>query len=156
MFNAWTSQKASKVHTVSKLAIVLIWNIQSPHEDNISSCERYKISGHNARSSYDSCRFGIGRFRAETTNYEQCLHPSDTFGYRIAHNNLFLTLCVIDKLRKLQVWFYATLSLLLCQYQPRREPWERGCANTFIFLTFKIPLILTIYGHLAGNLNFFN
>ena len=24
MFNAWTSQKASKVHTVSKLAIVLI------------------------------------------------------------------------------------------------------------------------------------
>ena len=29
--------------SVSKLAIVLIWNIQSPHEDNLSSCERYKI-----------------------------------------------------------------------------------------------------------------
>ena len=26
-----------------KLAMVLIWNIQSPHEDNLSSCERYKI-----------------------------------------------------------------------------------------------------------------
>ena len=51
IFIAWTSQKASKVHTVSKLAIVLIWNIQSPHEDNISSCQRYKISQHNARSA---------------------------------------------------------------------------------------------------------
>ena len=41
---AWTSQKASKVHKlVSELAIVPIWNIQSPHEDNLSSCERYKI-----------------------------------------------------------------------------------------------------------------
>ena len=30
-------------------------------------------------------------------------------------------------------------------------------ANTFIVLAFKIPLILTIYGHVApGNLNFFN
>ena len=35
----------------SKLAIVLIWNIQSSHKDNISSCERYKSSGHNARSA---------------------------------------------------------------------------------------------------------
>ena len=51
IFIAWTSQKASKVHTVSKLAIVLIWNIQSPHEDNISSSEKYKSSGHNAHSA---------------------------------------------------------------------------------------------------------
>ena len=31
-----------------------------------------------------------------------------------------------------------------------------SCANTFIVLAFKIPLILTIYGYLAGNLNFSN
>ena len=28
--------------------------------------------------------------------------------------------------------------------------------NTFIVFTFKPPLILTIYGHVAQNLNFFN
>ena len=31
-----------------------------------------------------------------------------------------------------------------------------SCANTFIVLTFKIPLILTLYGHLTGSLNFVN
>ena len=31
-----------------------------------------------------------------------------------------------------------------------------SCANTFIVLAFKISLIVTIYGHLAENLNFFN
>ena len=51
------------------------------------------------RSIYDSCRFDIGRFRAEPANYERCLHPSDTFAYRSAHNNLFLTLRVIHKLQ---------------------------------------------------------
>ena len=34
----------------------------------------------------------IGRFCAELTNYEQCLHPSETFAYCSAHNNSFLTL----------------------------------------------------------------
>ena len=48
---------------------------------------------------YDNCRFDIKRFRAEPTNYEWCLHPSDTFAYRSAHNNLFLTLRVIHKLK---------------------------------------------------------
>ena len=99
-----TSQKASKVQTsVSQLAKVLIWNIQSPHEDNLSSCERCKIITSKAlgtmhaqhfliaeqeRSIYDSCRFDIGRLRSEQTNYERCLHPSDTFAYRSAYNNL--------------------------------------------------------------------
>ena len=31
-----------------------------------------------------------------------------------------------------------------------------SAVNTFIVLSFKTPLILTIYGHVAGNLNFFN
>ena len=35
------------------------------------------------RSTSDSCRFDIGRFRAELTNSERCLHPSDTFGYAV-------------------------------------------------------------------------
>ena len=48
------------------------------------------------RSIYDSCRFDIGRFRAEQTNYERRLHLSDTFAYRSADNNLILTLRVIQ------------------------------------------------------------
>ena len=89
MFIASTSQKASKVHIktpVSKLAIALISNIQSLHitEENLSSwrnVQNHNIRsfGHNARSAlldrgtgaiYDSCRFDIGRFRAEPTNYK--------------------------------------------------------------------------------------
>ena len=64
------------------------------------------------RSIYDSCRFSIGRFRAEPTNYKQCLHPSDTFAYRSAHNNLFLTLRVIQKLKKstILILCYAVLA----------------------------------------------
>ena len=49
------------------------------------------------RLIYDSCRFDIGQFHAEPTNYEPCLHPSDTFAYRSADNNLFLMLRVIHK-----------------------------------------------------------
>ena len=64
------------------------------------------------RSIYDSCRFGIGRFRAEPTNYERCLHPSDIFAYRSAHNNLFLTLRVIHKLKK-QLCSCSTLFLYI-------------------------------------------
>ena len=48
---------------------------------------------------YDNYRFDIERFRAEPTNYERCLHPSYKFAYRRAHNNLFLTLSVIHKLK---------------------------------------------------------
>ena len=48
---------------------------------------------------YDSCRFDIGRFRAEPTYLRKVLYLSDTFAYRSAHNNLFLTLRVIHKLK---------------------------------------------------------
>ena len=87
MFIAWTSQKASKVHKIlsQKLAIALISNIQSLHitEENLSSWEMFKIitsealdTAHSALldrgtgAIYDSCRFDIGRFRAEPTNYK--------------------------------------------------------------------------------------
>ena len=61
-----TSQRASKVRkrlslSVSKLAIVLIWNIQSPHEDNLLPHGRVqnhniKSSEHNARSAHRNDR----------------------------------------------------------------------------------------------------
>ena len=52
------------------------------------------------RSIYDSCHFDIGCFRAEPTNYEWCLHPSDTFAYRSTHNNLFLRLTHNPQVKK--------------------------------------------------------
>ena len=61
---------------------------------------------------YDSCRFDIGRFRAEPTNYERWPHPSDTFAYRSAHNNLLLTLHVIHKL-KMAFYSHANISNLI-------------------------------------------
>ena len=99
VFIAWTNQKASHVPKL----LSQIW-----HEDNLSSCERYKIKtskalgkmhvstswslNGNDRSTTvgpDSCRFDIGRFRAKPTNYERRNeHRSDAFAYRSAHNNL--------------------------------------------------------------------
>ena len=80
-----------RLNESKRLGKVLILNIQSPHEDNLSFCERYNIITSKApgiihaqpfliaereRSIYDSCRFDIGRFRAEPTNYERFLHQS--------------------------------------------------------------------------------
>ena len=57
--------------SVSKLAIVLIWNIQSPHEDNRPvppvKCTKSAHRG-MATITRDSCRSDIGRFRAEPTD----------------------------------------------------------------------------------------
>ena len=83
MFIAWTSQKASKVHKlVSKLAIVLIWNIQSPHEDNRPvppvKCTKSAHRG-TATNTRDSCRSDIGRFRAEPTD----LRKVSTSGWHV-------------------------------------------------------------------------
>ena len=83
MFIAWTSQKASKVHKlVSKLAIVLIWKIQSPHEDNRPvppvKCTKSAHRG-TATNTRDSCRSDIGRFRAEPTD----LRKVSTSGWHI-------------------------------------------------------------------------
>ena len=74
VFIAWTSQKASKVHKrLSKLAIALIWNIQSPHEDNRPVTPvKCTISAHGGTGTiYDSCRFDIGRFRVEPTDSQK-------------------------------------------------------------------------------------
>ena len=72
------------------------------------------------QSIYDSCRFDIGRFRAEPTNYERCLNPSDTLAYRSARNNLFLTRRVIHKLKNGQVHLRA----------PNENTWEKDIKKT--------------------------
>ena len=80
----WTS--------VSKLAIVLIWNIQSPHEDNrpVTPVKCTKSAHRRTGTIYDSCRFDIGHFHVE---------PTDKCAYCSAHSNLFLMLHVIHKLK---------------------------------------------------------
>ena len=54
----------------SKLAIVLIWNIQSPHEDNrpVTPVKCTKSAHRGTGTIYDSCRFDTGRFRVEPTD----------------------------------------------------------------------------------------
>ena len=65
------------------------------------------------RSIYNSSHFDIRRFRAEPTNYERCLHPSDTFAYRSAHNNLFLRLMHNPQVKKF-VAIYRQLFFRFC------------------------------------------
>ena len=132
--------------SVSKLAIVLIWNIQ--RQDKLSSCERYKIITSKAlgtakhfliaereQSIYDSCRFDIGRFRAEPTNYERCLHPSDTSAYRSAHNNLLVT----------GFWDISSQSfgsVRITKLSPRIESCGHGSECLQRFLTGKLSELL--------------
>ena len=72
MFIPWTCQKASKVHKLlsQKLAMVLIWNIQSPHEDNspVTPVKCTKSAHRGTGTIYDSRCFDIGRFRVEPTD----------------------------------------------------------------------------------------
>ena len=92
---ACMSQKASKIHKtfVSKLAIVLISNIQSPHEANLSSHEAV-AQNHNIKiPDYGTGTIDLRQllfwYRAlscELTNYESRLNPSDTFAYCGTHN----------------------------------------------------------------------
>ena len=114
MFITWTSQKLEKfINFCLKVGqsanlnskptwrhIIVLWKVQS---------HNIKSSGHNACSAlldhrtgmiYDSCHFEIGHFCVEPTNYERCLHPSDTFAYRSAHNNLFLRLMHNPQVKK--------------------------------------------------------
>ena len=85
---------------ISKLPIVLIWNIQSLQGNRPVTPLKCTKSAHRGTGMiYDSCRFDIGRFRVEPTDLWKV---STSIGqiciYRSAHNNLFLTLRVIHKL----------------------------------------------------------
>ena len=60
----------------------------------------YKISTSRNGMDLRQLRFDIGRFRAEPTDLRKVSTSEWTFAYRSAHNNLFLTLRVIHKLKK--------------------------------------------------------
>ena len=80
MFIAWTSQKASKVHN-----------------------PLYVQNQHIAIAEWEQSTTVVvlisGAFVWSRLIYERCLHLSDKFAYRSAHNNLFLKLRVIHKLK---------------------------------------------------------
>ena len=71
------------ITSVSKLPIVLIWNIQSPLEDNRPAtpvkCTKSAHGDRGTGTIYDSCRFDIGRFRVEPTD----LRKVSTFEWQI-------------------------------------------------------------------------
>ena len=80
---------------------MLIWNIQSPHEDNrpVTPVKCTKSAHRGTQRSTTVVVLISGAFVRSRLIYERCLHLSDTFAYRSAHNNLFLTLRVIHKLK---------------------------------------------------------
>ena len=94
VFIAWTSQKASKVHKrLSKLAIALIW-IFKVHMKTIVLWllwnAQYQHIAERERSTTVVVLIS-GAFVWSRLIHERCLHVSETFAYRNAHNNLFLT-----------------------------------------------------------------
>ena len=134
MFIAWTSQKASKVHKlVSKLAIVLIWNIQSPHEDNrpVTPVKCTKSAHRGTQRSTTVVVLISGAFVRSRLIYERCLHLGDTFAYCSGHSNLFLTLHVIHKLETLICVRATSLS---------RSPWSSSCGELRECIAQKTPI----------------
>ena len=68
------------------IVLRLLWNVPNKH---IAERERSTIV----------VVLILGAFVWSRLIYERSLHLSDTFAYRSAHNNLFLTLRVIQKLK---------------------------------------------------------
>ena len=102
--------------SVSKLAIVLIWNIQSPHEDNIvlRKLQNHNIesSGHNAHSTLlyhgdvwecsicDTCHFDIGHFCVSRLITDKVSTPErHIYISQCPQQHSFLTLHLIHKLK---------------------------------------------------------
>ena len=102
--------------SVSKLAIVLIWNIQSPHEDNIvlRKLQNHNIesSGHNAHSTLlyhgdvwecsicDTCHFDIRHFCVSWLITNKVSTPErHIYISQCPQQHSFLTLRLIHKLK---------------------------------------------------------
>ena len=71
-------------------------------QSSCDSCEMYKISTSRSRNGNNLRQLSpliSGAFVCSRLIYEKCLHLSDKFAYRSAHNNLFLTPRVIHKLK---------------------------------------------------------
>ena len=94
---AWTSQEASEVHKllsqIAKLKLAMSANLKHSKStwrqlivlwktDKIKTSKalgtmhaRPYLISERERSINDSCRFDVGRFRTEPSNYKRCLHP---------------------------------------------------------------------------------
>ena len=94
----------------SSKTIVLIWNIQSPHEANLYRLMEATKSEHRKlwaqcklSTSLSQGRLGTidpsGNFVRVVDELRKCPHLSDTFVYRSAHSNSFLTLRVIHEFK---------------------------------------------------------
>ena len=95
------------------------------------------------QSIYDSSHFDIGCFRAEPTNYEWCLHPSETFAYRSTHNNLFLRLTHNPQVKKVCHCIYRQLFFAFVLF-----------CFLFVFFFFPVDLLL-YYDKRGGRRGFF-
>jgi len=73
----------------TRIVLWLLWNVQNQH---IADRKR----------STTVVVLIAGAFVGSPLIYESCLHLSDTFACRSAHNNLFLTLRVIHKLKTIR------------------------------------------------------
>ena len=119
---AWTSEKRLKNSSVSKLAIVLIWNISNSTWRQLIVL--WKVQNHNVRSSGHNARsalldrgtgtidlwqllFWHRKFSCDPTKCGRCLHRSDTPAYDSLHNNSFLALRVIHELKRGSGFFRA-------------------------------------------------
>ena len=125
------------------IVLWLLWNelkcTKSAHRD-------YRHRG--TRTIYDSCRFDIGRFVWSRLIYEKCLHLSDKFAYRSAHNNLFLTLRVIHKLKRgttMCSWVHSGILFLLFFFlffsiwEVKFFAWSPPLQWRHFFSTFTLP-----------------
>ena len=119
-------KKGSKIHKLLSQRW-LIWNISNSTWRQLIVL--WKVQNHNVRSSGHNARsalldrgtgkiylrqllFWHRKFSWDPTNYERCLHPSDTFAYRSVHNNSFVTLRVIHELKGGSGFFRASSRFL--------------------------------------------
>ena len=78
-----------------------------------------------------------GAFVQSRLIYERCIHLGDTFAYRSAHSNLFLTLLVIHKLKTLICVRATSLS---------RPPWASSCGELRNVSHNRLPYHAVPYG----------
>ena len=83
---------------ISKLPIVLIWNIQSLQGNRpVTPLKCTKSAYRGTGMIYDSCRFDIGRFRVEPTDLRK--ESTSEWHICISQCPVFLTLRVLHKLK---------------------------------------------------------
>ena len=76
---------------MNTMILWLLWDVQNQH-----------IIAERERSTTVVILMSVAFVQGQLI-YERCLHLSDTFAYRSAHNNLFLMLRIIHKLKTVQI-----------------------------------------------------